>query len=195
MLQRHIEERRDTLLAARVDLLRRANLRRDLSPPLSRGRPETREIETQTDKTGAFFNTRPNKSQTDHCTKSAETENAGDELNKPSTSECVVSDIGMAGPSNRNNENKRKEKPAENAANEVESLQEVASAAAATPSGHQSDEPPAVDAEPEQPAVIQPNPVAYPPNRDADGNERRQRLIIIHQRRHDEAENAPNRNR
>lgn len=74
--------------------------------------------------------------------------------------------------------------------------------AAAAPSSHQLD---AVadnanaeqveNAGHEQEPAIQPNAVVEPPNRDPDGLERMQRLIIIHQRRNGEDENAANRNR
>lgn len=204
MLQRHIEEGHDAMLAARIGVLRRAGSRQEQPAPSSRERPETREIETQTDKTAKTVNTRPNETQTDPCTKSTENskENASDEFpqlrkthqNNPSTSESVASHIGMPGPSNRNGEIKAIPMAAE----QPKLVQE----AAAAPSGHQSsavvenaNAEQVVDAEPEQEAAIQPDPVVEPPNRDADGNERRQRLIIIHQRRHDEDENAVSRNR
>lgn len=179
MLQRHIEERHDALLAARI-ALRNAELRREIPPPTSHERPETREVETQTEKASGTVNTRPNETQTDPCTKltKSDTENANDKENKPSTSGSVISDLGMPGPSNRSSETENNaNKPTENVDEQAES----------------SPEELIVENVNEQQAVIQPNPIAEPPNREANGHERRQRLIIIHQRRNDEDENVGNR--
>lgn len=187
VLQRHIEERHDALLAARIDLLRRAERQREQPPPLSRERPETREIETQTDKAEAAVSTRPNETQTDPCAKTAEKD---DDMNKPSTSASVASDIGTPGPSNRGSTTENNAKRTEDAADNVELPQEVPE----TVEGDAND-PPAREAEPEQPAAMQPNPIVEPPNHEGDLNERRQRLIIIHQRRHDEDYSAADRHR
>lgn len=193
VLQRHIEEGHDAMLAARIGMLRRAGSRQEQPAPLSRERPETREIETQTDKTANTVNTRPNETQTDPCTKSTEntTENASDEVlqlqktrqNNPSTSESVASDIGMPGPSNRNGEIKAIPMAAEQP--------KLAQEAAAAPSGLQANAV-AENVNAERVAIPCDSPVIELPNRDAEG---RQRLIIIHQRRHDEEGNAVSRNR
>lgn len=187
VLQRHIEERHDALLAARIDLLRRAERDREQPPPSSRERPETREIETQTDKAESAVSTRPNETQTDPCVKTSETDA---EMNEPSTSVSVASDIGTPGPSNRSSTTENKATPTEDAVDNVEPPPE----APKTVDGDAVDQP-AMEAAPEQPAAMQPNPIVEPPNREAEGNERRQRLIIIHQRRHDEDYSAADRHR
>lgn len=203
MLQRHIEEGHDALIAARVGVLRRLEALREQHqpppPPSARERPETREIETQTDKSEAAVNTRPNETQTDPCAKAAETDaqNVDDELNQPSTSKCVTNDIGMSGPSTSNSGNEAKSKAAENQTEPIEQSQEAE--VVASVSGRQADEnaeeQQAAEAEPVPQAVIPPNLIAEPPNRDVDVNDLRQRLIIIHQRRRDEFENAADRHR
>lgn len=192
VLQRHVEERQeqlerrerqDAVIRARIDVVARAELRRAPSPSSSRERPETREIETQTDKTENAVDTRPNETQTDPCTKSTDAgaKDTDDTVNKPSTSESAADVIGMPGPSNRNSDFECKAKPVE------------ASGDQSKPEAENGDEQPAVMAEPERAADGQPNPNAEPPGLEADGQERRQRLIIIHQRRHDDDDNLQNR--
>lgn len=187
-------ERQDAVIRARIDLVARAELRRrEPSPSSSHERPKTREIETQTDKAVNAVDTRPNETQTDPCTKSTDgaddANNTDDNVNKPSTSASAAGVIGMPGPSNRNNDFESK----------AESTGEQQSAASgyhrSQPEAENEDEqPPAVMAEPEQAAEMQPNPNVEPnPNAEADGQERRQRLIIIHQRRHDDDDNLQNR--
>lgn len=173
----------------RFSVLRRADQRLRQSMPPARERRETREIETQTDRAETTVSTRPNETQTDPCTSGeAEPVKASDEPSKPSTSECVADTIGIAGPSNI-----QSKKPVEKVAEEGE--QNAASPSSPTQSdGHRdevAEEHPAqpnaaVDAGPVQAAPVQPNPV---------GGEQRPRLIIIHQGRRDEFENAAERHR
>lgn len=207
VLQRHIEERHDSHLA-RIALLQRAQQQIDRETPQSssRERPETREIETQTEKTECAVNTRPNETQTEPCEKSSEIDTAAATTskndNKPSTSAAAnrTSDIGMPGPSNRGNEAENEPKSTKESEETVKHA--ASSQETAGPSGHQLNAGDRnanerdVEAEPDNVAVIQPNPNVEPSNRNADANEPpRQRLIIIHQRRHGDDENPANLNR